>query len=122
LFHSPSLWAWCEKNGGHLLQTPHGQTQQIEPLVLLDAEEYEILMSLVADGMSLTSVLQTKTSDLWRERDFKSWILEAKLDSGPDLPFMRQELVRSQRELVRALRGSGGEATHLSDPATGMPG
>lgn len=106
LFHSPSLWAWCERNGGHLLQPPPGHRHHVKPLVLLDAEEYEILMSLIADGWSLPAVLSAKTSDVWRERDFKAWILEEKLDSGPDLPFIRQELVRSQKALVRVLRGS----------------
>lgn len=106
LFHSPSLWAWCASSGGHLLQTPAGETREIQPLVLLDAEEYEILMSIVADGSPLVGVLGEKTSLLWRERDFKSYVLDRNLDGGPDLPFMREELIRSQKALVRVLRGA----------------
>lgn len=43
------------------------------PLVLLDLEEFETLMGVVAEGESLVRVLERKTSLGWVERDFKSW-------------------------------------------------
>jgi len=105
LFHSPSLRAWCDKYGGHLLRTPEDQKQRIQPLILLDGEEYEVLMALVAAGEPFTAILDRKSSDLWRERDFKSWFLERETDKD-NLPFIKQEVARGYRAMLRVLRGS----------------
>lgn len=103
VFYSPSLWAWCEKAGGHLLRAPNDQKQRIQPLTLLDGEEYEVLMALVAAGDPLIDILESKTSPLWRERDFKSWFLERGTEKD-NLPFIRQEVARSHGAMVRVLK------------------
>jgi hypothetical protein len=104
LFHSPALWGWCAKHAGHLLQTPSRQRQQIQPLTLLEAEEYEVLMALVAAGESLTEILASKTSPLWRERDFKAWFLARQDLTGRDeLAFIRDEVARAHRAMLQVL-------------------
>jgi hypothetical protein len=103
LFHSPTLWAWCDKAGGHLLRTPDDQKQRVQRLTLLDGEEYEVLMALVAAGEPLIGILESKTSPLWRERDFKSWFLDRGTEKD-NLPFIRQEVARGHRAMLRVLR------------------
>lgn len=104
LFHTPTLWAWLQVHSRGCLDNPPGRKALIQPLVLLDAEEYEVLMGLVADGRSLTKVLEAKTSDLWRERDFKSMFLHNRAGhSAGELPFIDQELHRYYRSMRRVL-------------------
>jgi hypothetical protein len=104
LFHTPTLWAWLEEHSGGSLDTPAGRKARFQPLVLLDAEEYEVLMGLVEGGHSLTKILEAKTSPLWRDRDFKSMFLHIR--SGPndgELAFIGQELSRNYRAMRRVL-------------------
>jgi hypothetical protein len=104
VFHTPTLWAWLDENSGGCLLTPVGKKARLQPLVLLDAEEYEVLMGLVAGGASLTRLLEAKTSSLWRDRDFKSMFLElrnAQFDGR--LPFIDQEFRRHFRGVRRVL-------------------
>jgi hypothetical protein len=106
LFHTPTLWAWLDDNSGGCLVRAPGTWPRIAPLVLLDAEEYEVLMGLVAGGASLVSLLELKPTPLWRERDFKAMLLET---FGPDagqLSFIDQQVVCNYRRMVKVLRNA----------------
>jgi hypothetical protein len=104
LFHTPTLWAWLDENSGGCLATPAGRKARFQPLVLLDAEEYEVLMGLVACGASLTKLLELKTSPLWRDRDFKSMFLDVQNQfSNSDLAFVEQEVRRNYRAMRKVL-------------------
>jgi hypothetical protein len=71
---------------------------------LLDAEEYEVLMGLVAAGRSLISILELKTTPLWRERDFKAMLIETLGPHAGQLPFIDQEFRRGYRAMLNLLR------------------
>lgn len=106
LFHSPSLWAWCRMHGDRHLANPVGRLQRIQPVVLLDAEEYEILAGLVASGRALVRILEQKTGDVWRERDFKAWFLDSgSREAVGELAFVEEEVRRNFRAMRRALVG-----------------
>jgi hypothetical protein len=104
LFHSPTLRAWCDRRGGHLLENPPEREQEIQPFILLDAEEFEVLMALVADGVSLVKILESKTSPLWRDRDFKAWFLDSGVvGEDAELGFLGDESKRLFHAMKRAL-------------------
>jgi hypothetical protein len=76
VFQNPSLWAWADKGGASFFDWPKSVVpQDIRPVVLMDLEEYEALMGLVRSGVSLIRILEQKTSPLWRNRDFKAWLI-----------------------------------------------
>jgi hypothetical protein len=114
LFHTPTLWAWLDQQSGGCLTRPAGAKPRIAPLVLLDAEEYEVLMGLVAAGSSLISILELKTTPLWRERDFKSMHLEHFGREAGQLPFIDQEFRRGYRAMLNLLRQPPPEPLPLS--------
>jgi hypothetical protein len=118
LFHTPTLWAWVNEHSGGSLETPPGRKARFQPLVLLDGEEYEVLMGLVEAGYSLTKLLEAKTNDLWRDRDFKSMFLSMR--TGPrdgEIGFIRQEADRSFAAMLRVLRRPEGEYAPAADLA-----
>jgi hypothetical protein len=105
VFQGPSIWAHINRQGGHYLETPRSVVPaEIQPLVLLDLEELELLMGFVAAGHSLTEALERKTSEIWRERDFKSLVHEelAHRWSG-EVDFVNEEQRRAMRGIKRAL-------------------
>jgi hypothetical protein len=104
LFHTPTLWAWLNQQSSGCLERAPAARPRIAPLVLLDAEEYEVLMGLVAAGSSLVSILELKTTPLWRERDFKSMHLDCFGREAGQLPFIDQELRRSYQVMRNVLR------------------
>jgi hypothetical protein len=69
LLQTPALWDHLREAGAlAALDRP-----MVQPLTLLDAEDYERLMGLAAEGGVLVDVLRSKTQDGWREREFSSW-------------------------------------------------
>ncbi len=105
LLHTPTLWAWVNRELAPALEAHRGHKPAIQPIVLLEAEEFEALMGLVASGRSFIQLLSEKTSELWRDRDFKSYLVYAGLDRASDsFPFIDQELHRQFRGMVRVLR------------------
>jgi hypothetical protein len=48
LLLNPNLWAWALKEGGHHLEFNSTVTADVQPLVILDLEDYETLMGLVS--------------------------------------------------------------------------
>jgi hypothetical protein len=111
LFQTPTLWAWLDENSDECLKRQAPPIMR--PLVLLEAEEHEVLMGLVAEGMSLVSILELKTSPLWRERDFKSMHLEQFGDEHGHLPFVGDAVRRGYRRMKPLVmpRDAGAAAT-----------
>jgi hypothetical protein len=104
LFHTPTLWAWVNEHSDGSLATPPGRKARTQPLVVVDAEEYEVLMALVEGGASLTAVLELKTTALWGDRDFKSMFLDLwGTRGGGDLAFIGEEVRRNYRAMRRVL-------------------
>jgi len=70
LLQTPSLWSYLRDTTQALdaLDRPN-----VQPLTLLDLEDLERLMELVAVGNGLISILESKTHPSWREREFASW-------------------------------------------------
>jgi hypothetical protein len=121
LFQNPTLWAWTEREGGHYLRFDRAEVaQRIQPLVILDLEEYEALMSIVRRDANLIEILREKTSPLWRERDFKSWLLENGHGEGIRDDFIGRELMRAFGAIIRAL-GLRRPGTRQSASATEEP-
>lgn len=103
---TPTLWDYIDERCEQFLTLPRPQcTQTIGPLVLLEVEEYERLMGLVAEGASLVEVLRRKTNELWRHRDFKSLLSDdiMRFGSGEN-EFVQQELHRAMRAIKRSLQ------------------
>lgn len=119
LFHTPTLWAWVNEHSDGSLATPPGRKARTQPLVVVDAEEYEVLMALVEGGASLTAVLELKTTTLWRDRDFKSMFLDLWGKHGGDLAFIGEEVRRNYRAMRRVLtdRPPGSDPTVAIDVA-----
>ncbi len=104
LFHTPTLWAWVNEHSDGCLETPPGRKAQFQPLILVDAEEYEVMMALVEGGASLTKILEAKTNQVWRDRDFKSMFLHLRTNVGDgDLRFIDETVRRSYRAMRRVL-------------------
>jgi hypothetical protein len=103
---TPSLWAYIERQcAAGVFELPRPQcAQAVQPLVLLELEEYERLMGLVEEGASLVAILQRKTDRLWRDRDLKAMLNDdiTKFGSG-ESPFINKELRRSFRAAKRTL-------------------
>jgi hypothetical protein len=105
IFHNPTVWAYTdERAGGFLRFTRERVPAKVKPVVLLDLEELEILMGIVAAGHSLTAVLERKTSPMWLGRDFKALVSEEYQPRGiGDSTFITQEQRRAFRRIKRAL-------------------
>jgi len=68
LLQTPALWdAVRDRLPGEL------QSVGVQPVVILDLEDFEHLMALIEAGHSLTSILEEKTSAQWRELEFALW-------------------------------------------------
>lgn len=105
LFHNPTIWAYTEREVGDALRFSREQVHaNVKPVVLLDLEEVEVLFGLVSAGIPLTTLLERKTSDLWRERDFKAMVSgEFAHRWDGDARFVSQEQQRAFRAIKRAL-------------------
>jgi len=104
LFQNPTLWAWTQREGGHHLEFDVAEVpQQVQPLVILDLADYEALMSLVRRDSNLIEILAHKTSPLWVERDFKSWLLANEHSAAAVDDFIGQELLRAFGSIADAL-------------------
>jgi hypothetical protein len=75
LFQNPSIWEHIQNSAGHYLDHPRSRVNaSIQPVILIDLEELEMLMGIVSEGHSLTEILERKVTDLWVSRDMKSLI------------------------------------------------
>lgn len=105
VFHNPTVWAYTQKEAGHSLQFDRETVNAtVEPIVMVDLDEVEILFGLVRSGVSLVELLDRKTSALWLQRDFKAMVSSdfAHLWDG-DAEFISQEQRRAFKEIRIAL-------------------
>ena len=109
IFQNPSTWAYTDKEGGHHLQIPRSIVHsEIKPLVLIDIEELEMLVGLIAENQSLTTILERKTSLLWLERDLKSLLTTEFAHRWSEAPeFTLEDSRRAMKAIVRVLDASG---------------
>jgi hypothetical protein len=109
IFQNPSTWAYTDKAGGHYLQIPRSAVPaEIKPLVLLDIEELEVLMALIGENHSLVTILERKTSPLWRERDLKALLTTEYAHRWSEDPeFVGEEYRRAMKAIVRVIDLSG---------------
>lgn len=70
LLLTPVLWTYLrdETNCFDKLEQP-----KVQSLTLLDLEDVETFLGLVASGNSVVDMLRSKTTLGWREREFASW-------------------------------------------------
>jgi len=77
LFQNPSIWEYIQDKAGHHLKHPRSRVNaSIQPVLLIDLEELEMLMGAVSEGLSLIEIFERKVSDPWVSRDMKSLLHE----------------------------------------------
>lgn len=103
---TPALWTWIERECAGLLDLPRPACRQaVQPLVLLELEEYERLMGLVQEGAALVDILRRKTDPLWRYRDLKAMLYDDIVRYGTgESQFIQEERGRSFRAVKRTLQ------------------
>lgn len=106
LFQNPSLWTWLEREGARYFAFDSQELRaKRQPLVLLDLEEYEALMGLVRADGNLIGILEQKTSDQWRERDFQAWLEhEGREEVLVNKDFIGEELKRAFGAMITAMK------------------
>jgi hypothetical protein len=63
------IWAWIRRESTGLLNAA-----KVQPLTLLDIEDYEALMGLVEDGRSLIEILEGKAARPYRDLELAMWL------------------------------------------------
>jgi hypothetical protein len=119
IFHSPSVWGYTLNEGGEALRPTREQVPaSVQSHILLDLEELELLMGLVADEYDVLELLRRKTYTLWRERDLKTLLSEEWAHRWSGSPrFVDGELRRAMRPLIRMYRQGAASATAESQRA-----
>jgi hypothetical protein len=109
IFHTPTIWAYTDSRaGGHLKFSRDRVHADVQPVVLVDLEELELLMGLVQEGESLTGLLERKTSALWLARDLKAMVSDQYAGRGSgDTSFITQVERRAFKRIKRALDLAG---------------
>jgi hypothetical protein len=104
LLQTPSLWAYLRGETNALAAL---DKQRVQPLTLLDLEDIERLMELISAGNSLIAILENKTRDGWRDREFASWY-EAEGTNFPTghFAYIDNATTAAFQEMIGALLGS----------------
>lgn len=105
LFQNPTIGAYTDACAAeHLSFEPSRVAAAVQPVVILDLEELEVLGAIVAGGLSFVELLERKTSDLWRARDFKAMVNEWYRHRWDEQrKFIGQEYFRATRSVARVL-------------------
>jgi hypothetical protein len=69
VIQSEILWDYIEEHREGMLEQP-----RVQPLTLLDLDDFELLMGLVEAGASLVDVLRRKNGSRFRRFDLEKWI------------------------------------------------
>lgn len=107
IFQNPSLREYLQRQGGAHLAIPTALTRgvTVQPLLILELEEYERLMGIVQEGHSLVEVLTCCTQPAWVSRGLKAWHhgdTTGRIGSG-ESAFIDDEFARAYCSLMRAL-------------------
>jgi hypothetical protein len=103
LFQNPSLWEYANEKAGKRFKFDRVDAT-VKPVVILDLEEIEILYGMIASGISLVEILEMKTSDLWKHRDFKAMADAAFSHRWNGQPkFVADEYARASRAIRDAI-------------------
>lgn len=81
LIQNPILWAYIREAIDPAKTTVLYEDARVQPLTLMDAEDFEQFCGLIEAGMPAPQILEKKTQEAWRERDFAVW-----LHDDPDAP------------------------------------
>jgi hypothetical protein len=81
LVQTPLLWDYIRSSGDPDKTRVLYEDARVQPLTLMDAEDFEQLCGLIEAGTTAPQILAMKTQEQWRERDFAIW-----LKQDPDAP------------------------------------
>ncbi|HXE45705.1 MAG TPA: hypothetical protein VN635_10955 [Conexibacter sp.] len=73
VMQTTNLWDYVRRSMDDTKAAPLSQSR-VQPLQLMDIEDYEKLMGLVEAGESLPAMLAHKINGPYRERDFAAWL------------------------------------------------
>lgn len=100
----PPLWAYLERDS-----LPALRQIGAEPLTLLDAEDFEVLIGIVEGGASLLSVLREKCRPEYRNLELSVYLNDHPRAPAPRHPTASQEaLSRMLAPLAASLRSADG--------------
>ena len=89
VLQSDLLWDYVEDNRAELL-TQDG----VQPLTLLDLDDFELLMGLVESGSSLVDLLRRKTRSEFQRFDLQQWVSRDPLAPREQRPRMMEQRMR----------------------------
>jgi hypothetical protein len=90
IFQTPSLWAHLRAEAIGALGQP-----KVQPLTLLDLEEFENLMGLAHQSGAPVDILRMKTAPAWQEREFTTWCKAEGPQFGEERSEFMEKLFRS---------------------------
>lgn len=102
LLQTPALWDYLRDiRALAALERPN-----VQPLTLLDAEDFERLMGLAADRGTLIEAMESKTQPGWKERELSSWFqVDGRAYGSGESALMGEAFGSLSRELVARLLG-----------------
>jgi hypothetical protein len=106
LFQNPSMWAYTNKQAGDSLHFDRKRVRAaVQPVVLLDLEELEVMLGLIRQGISVIELLERKTTaPWWREQDFKAMVTSDFTHRwDEEVEFIREEWRRAARGVKREI-------------------
>lgn len=74
LIQNPLLWDFIRGNGDPAKTRVLYDDARVRPLTLMDAEDFEQFCGLIEAGTPAPVILERKTQEPWRERDFAVWL------------------------------------------------
>jgi hypothetical protein len=97
LLQTPALWDYLR--GRHVLAAL--QQPKVQPLTLIDAEDFERLMGLAAERGTLVEAMHSKTKAEWRERELSSWFqVDGRAFGSGESAFMGEAFQDHSQELI----------------------
>jgi hypothetical protein len=87
VIQSEILWDYIDEHRNGMLEQP-----RVQPLTLLDLDDFELLMGLVEKGASLVDVLRRKSESRFRTFDLQQW-----LEHDPTAPKEQRSALMERR-------------------------
>jgi hypothetical protein len=101
VFQTPTLWSYITPVVNAALGQP-----KVQPLTILDLEDLEEVMGLVASGASIVEILRNKTSARWQQLEFAMWFqATGKTRYGDESPIDRRQFDIATDAIARLLMG-----------------
>lgn len=87
---------------------------RVQPVQLVDVDDYEVLLALVQSGCDLRTIMERKTDSRWRHRDFAVWLNQDK--SAPSNKIRLASSENHWQGMVEAVTGKFHEAPEMGLP------